>query len=101
MIDMKERQIGDPDIATSVERSVMLRFIDRHWATFLSSMEHVKQNIGGQAYGQRDPVLEYKKKGLELFNIMIDNIRNDIVLNFMRCQVRVDNIPAPVQNSEE
>jgi preprotein translocase subunit SecA len=97
---MKEKQIGDPMIAISVERSVMLKFIDRHWATFLSSMEHVKQNIGSQAYGQKDPVLEYKKKGLELFNIMIDNIRNDIVLNFMRCQVRVDNIPMNAQKNE-
>ena len=93
MIDMKEKQIGDAEIAESVERSVMLRFVDRHWATFLSSMEYVKQNIGSQAYAQRDPAMEYKKKGVELFNTMIDNIKDDVVLNFVRCQVRVDPIP--------
>jgi len=94
LIDMKEKQIGNPELAKSVERSVMLRFVDRHWATFLSSMEYVKQNIGGQAYAQRDPALEYKKRGVELFNIMIDSIKLDVVRNFMTCQVRV-NPPAP------
>jgi preprotein translocase subunit SecA len=95
MIDLKERQIGDPDIAKSVERTVMLRFIDRHWIAFLSSMEYIKQNIGSQVYAHRDPVMEYKKKGVELFNTMIDDIKNDVVVNFNRCQVRVNNEPAP------
>ena len=93
MIDMKERQIGDPEMAKSVERTVMLRFMDRHWATFLSSMDYVKQNIGGQAYAQRDPAMEYKKKGVELFNVMIDEIKEDVILNFMHCQVRINPIP--------
>lgn len=87
LIDMKEKQIGDEELAVSVERAVMLRFIDRHWAEFLSSMEYVKQNIGSQAYAQRDPSLEYKKRGVELFNNMIGDIKNDIVFQFMRCRV--------------
>jgi preprotein translocase subunit SecA len=93
LIKMKENQVGDIVVAKSVERSVMLRFIDRHWATFLSSMEYVKQNIGSQAYAQRDPAMEYKKRGVDLFNTMIESIQKDVVLNFMRCQVRVNNTP--------
>lgn len=89
LIDMKEKQIGNPDIIANIEKSIMLRFIDRHWATFLSSMEYVKQNIGNQAYAQRDPSLEYKKRGVELFNTMINDIKEDVVHNFMRCQVSV------------
>ena len=90
MIKMKEKQIGDLAMALTVEHSVMLRFMDRNWATFLSSMEYIKQNIGGQAYGHKDPALEYKKRGVELFNIMIDKIKEDSVSNFMRCQVKID-----------
>jgi preprotein translocase subunit SecA len=101
LIKMKERQVGDIVIAKSVERGVMLRFIDRHWATFLSSMEYVKQNIATEAYAQRDPTLEYKKRGVELFNTMIETIQSDAVLNFMRCHVKVENIPASNRSDSE
>lgn len=94
LVEMKERQIGDPEIAKSVARSVMLRFIDKHWVNFLSSMDFVKKNIGSQAYANRDPALEYKKKGVELFNIMIENIQKDVVANYMKCQVKVEPMPA-------
>ena len=90
LIEMKEKQIADPAIAASVMKTVLLRFIDRHWATFLNSMEYVKRNIGSQSYGQKDPVVEYKKKGLDLFNVMIDNIKLDVISNFMKCQVRIE-----------
>jgi preprotein translocase subunit SecA len=89
LINMKEKQIGNQPLAASVERNVMLRFIDRHWTVFLSSMEYVRKNIGSQAYAQRDPSEEYKNKGLELFNTMIDDIKDDIVYHFMRCQVTI------------
>lgn len=90
LIDMKENQIADPEIASSVERNVMLRMIDRNWAMFLGSMEYVRSNIGSQSYGQKDPSLEYKKQGVTLFNLMIDRIREDIVKNFIRCQVKIE-----------
>ena len=90
LINMKEEQIGNLEIARSVERSVMLRMTDRHWATFLNTMEFVKKSVGNQVYAQKDPVLEYKKKGVELFNDMIDNICLDVIANFMNCQVKYD-----------
>ena len=97
ILDMKENQIGNKEIATHLQRSMMLKFLDKHWSTFLSSMEYVKQNIGGQAYAQRDPAMEYKKRGVELFNEMIDDIKYDIIKNFVNCQVRVEMPTAPVQ----
>lgn len=90
IIDMKEKQINDLVIARSVQRNVMLRFLDRHWATFLSSMDYVRQNVSAQSYAQKDPALEYKKRGVELFNTMIDDIKDDVVLNFVRCKVNVN-----------
>ena len=89
LIDMKEKQIGDEHIAQSVARNIILRFLDRNWVSFLSSMEYVKQNVGSQAYAQRDPSLEYKKRGVELFNIMIDNIQKDVVKNYLNCNVQI------------
>lgn len=100
LIDMKEKQIGDSELAMSVEKSVMLRLIDRHWVTFLSSMAYVKQIIGNQSYAQRNPSMEYKKRGVELFNAMIEAIQEDIVFHFMRCQVRVDDQPPATENEE-
>ena len=101
LIDMKERQIGDKALALSVECATMLRFMDLHWSMFLSSMEYIKTNIGGQAMAQRDPALEYKKKGVDLFNIMIDDIEKATVLNFMRCQVKSESIPMMRQRVAE
>ena len=89
LIDMKEKQIGDEHIAQSVARNIILRFLDRNWVSFLSSMEYVKQNVGSQAYAQRDPSLEYKKRGVELFNIMIDNIQKDVVKNYLNCNIQI------------
>jgi preprotein translocase subunit SecA len=89
LITLKEKYLQDEDLIRSVERNIVLRSIDRNWSIFLSSMEHVKQNIGGQAYAQRDPSMEYKKKGVELFNSMIDSIKENAVSSFMHCQIKI------------
>ena len=94
LIDMKEKQIGDKALALSVECATMLRFTNVNWSKFLSSMEYIRSNIGNQAIAQRDPALEYKKRGVELFNTMIGDIQKDIVLNFMRCRVTSESIPS-------
>ena len=95
LINMKEKQIGEPAFVHSVERACILKFLDMNWSKFLSSMEYVKRNINGQAYGQRDPVMEYKKKGLELLNKVIEDTQLLAVKNFLNCSVKVD---APQQD---
>ena len=94
LIDMKEKQIGDPALALSVECATMLRFTNTNWSKFLSSMEYIRSNIGNQAIAQRDPALEYKKRGVDLFNTMIGDIQKDIAMNFMRCRVTSQSIPS-------
>lgn len=88
LIGLKEQEFGDQELSEIVERATMLRFIDRNWSQFLSSMEYIKQNIGSQSYAQRDPSVEYRKRGLEVFNEMIEQMKYDIVRNFMLAQIR-------------
>ena len=100
LIDMKEKQIGEPAFVQSVERACILKFLDMNWSRFLSSMEYVKRNIGGQAYGQRDPVMEYKKKGFELLNKVIEDTQLAAVKNFLTCAVKVEKPPVPADVKE-
>lgn len=94
LINAKKQEINDPVIFDQVQRSVMLRMIDRNWTTFLTSMDYIKQHIGSESYAQRDPAVEYKKKGVVMFNKMVENAKHEIVFQFMRCRV---NVGAPVQ----
>ena len=68
-----------PELMRRVEREVMLRIIDSHWVQHLTNMENLRQGIGLQAYGQRDPLVMYKKEGHETFQNMQAQIQGDIV----------------------
>jgi len=65
----------------SIERELMLRVIDGHWVYHLTTMENLRQGIGLQAYGQRDPLVMYKKEGHEQFQNLLARIQFDIVHN--------------------
>ena len=67
------------DTMRVIEREVMLRVMDAHWVQHLTSMENLRQGIGLYAYGQRDPLVMYKKQGHELFQGLLDRIQYDIV----------------------
>jgi preprotein translocase subunit SecA len=64
-------------------------------------MEYIKQHINSEAYAQRDPAVEYKKKGVVMFNQMVQNAKRDIVFQFMRCKVNVGPPvpPPPTKNA--
>ena len=68
-----------PELMRSVEREVMLRIIDGHWVQHLTGMENLRQGIGLYAYGQRDPLVMYKKEGREKFDDLLARIQYDIV----------------------
>ena len=68
-----------PEMMRSVEREVMLRIIDSHWVHHLTAMENLRQGIGLHAYGQRDPLVMYKKEGHDKFQELLDRIQYDIV----------------------
>jgi preprotein translocase subunit SecA len=90
----KEKQVGE-ELMRLVERSVMLRTIDSKWVDYLTQMEHFREGIGLRAYGQRDPLIEYKNEAFQMFQELSANIQADIVANMFRVQVHVE--PPPPQ----
>ncbi|HLH67654.1 MAG TPA: preprotein translocase subunit SecA [Candidatus Dormibacteraeota bacterium] len=91
--EAKEQQIGDEQLCRAVERYVILRTIDTKWVDYLTQMEHFREGIGLQAYGQRDPLVEYKNEAFRMFNELTESIRADVVANMFRVQVMPQEPP--------
>ncbi len=85
--ETKEAEFPDPDRIREVERIILLRVIDHKWMDHIDDMDQLRQGIGLQAFGQRDPVVEYKFAGFDMFNEMIDAIAEDTVKALMHIQV--------------
>ena len=88
------------------ERMIMLNVIDNQWKDHLLSMDHLKEGIGLRGYGQKDPLIEYKKEGYELFQDMMDRIEDETIRYLFFLQ-RVEesgpegNVPYPEVWAEE
>jgi len=67
------------DILRRVERDIMLQIVDAQWKDHLYSLDHLKEGIGLRGYGQRDPLVEYKKESFALFQAMKDRVDEEIV----------------------
>ena len=96
----KEDLVG-PDIMRQTERIVMLQVIDNQWKDHLLSMDELKQGIGNRAYGQKDPLVEYKKESYELFTAMMDRIEDETVRYLFFLQVQTDRPVLPFPSDEE
>ena len=83
----KEALFPDPEQIREVERVVLLKVIDRKWMDHIDDMDQLKQGIGLQAYGQRDPVVAYKMMGYDMFDEMSQGITEDTVRLLMHIQV--------------
>ena len=83
----KEAQFTEPEQIREIERVVLLKVIDRKWMDHIDDMDQLKQGIGLQAYGQRDPVVQYKMMGYDMFDAMTDSITEDTVRLLMHIQV--------------
>jgi len=68
-----------PELMREMERVIMLNVIDNQWKDHLLSMDHLKEGIGMRAYGQKDPLIEYKKESFVLFQDMMDRIEDEAV----------------------
>ena len=75
----EKEQIVPRDILTRVERDIMLQIVDAQWKDHLYSLDHLKEGIGLRGYGQRDPLVEYKKESFTLFQDMLARIDEEIV----------------------
>src|SRR5207244_9975697 len=91
----KEDVIG-ADIMRQTERMVMLQVIDDQWKDHLLSMDHLKEGIGLRGYGQKDPLVEYKKESYILFQDMMDRIEDETIRYLFFLQVTQGPQAAPV-----
>ncbi len=91
--DKKVEEVG-ADLMPLVERDVMLQTVDWQWMEYLTQMEHFREGIGLRAYGQRDPLVEYKNEAFEMFNELRERIQASIVARIFRVQVQ-RNAPVP------
>lgn len=79
LYESKEAEFPEPEAIRELERVILLKVIDRKWMDHIDDMEQLRQGIGLQAYGQRDPLVEYKMSGYEMFDEMTQNIREETV----------------------
>ena len=83
----RERQFG-VEVMRELERHLYLFTLDEHWRDHLHELDYVKGGIGLQAYGQRDPLVQYKKEAFGLFETMMGEVREDFVQRLFRVQVQ-------------
>lgn len=88
----KEAEFPEPETIRELERVILLKVIDRKWMAHLDDMDQLRQGIGLQAYGQRDPLVEYKLMGFEMFDGMTQNMREDTLrlLYHVRVEEKVE-----------
>ena len=79
LYESKEAEFPEAEAIRELERVVLLKTIDRKWMDHIDDMDQLRQGIGLQAFGQRDPVVEYKLSGFEMFNDMIENVQQETV----------------------
>ena len=79
LYEAKEAEFPEPEAIRELERVVLLKVIDRKWMDHIDDMEQLRQGVGLQAYGQRDPLVEYKMSGYEMFDEMTQHIREETV----------------------
>ncbi|MBR6771093.1 MAG: preprotein translocase subunit SecA [Lachnospiraceae bacterium] len=79
LYESKEAEFPNPEAIRELERVILLKIIDRKWMDHIDDMDQLRQGVGLQAYGQRNPLVEYKMSGYEMFDEMTQNIKEETV----------------------
>ena len=87
LYESKEAEFPEPEAIREIERVILLKVIDRKWMDHIDDMDQLRQGVGLQAYGQRDPRVEYKLNGYEMFDEMTQNIREETVRLLFRVRI--------------
>ncbi|MDE7283765.1 MAG: preprotein translocase subunit SecA [Lachnospiraceae bacterium] len=87
LYESKEAEFPEPEAIREIERVVLLKAIDRKWMDHIDDMDQLRQGVGLQAYGQRDPLVEYKMSGYEMFDEMTQNIKEETVRLLFRVRI--------------
>lgn len=92
----KETEVG-PEAMRTYERIIMLNIIDAQWKDHLLAIDHLKQGIGLVGYGQKDPLVEYKKESFDMFQAMLDRIDTITIRTLFNLQVVTEQAPEALQ----
>ncbi|MBK8158959.1 MAG: preprotein translocase subunit SecA [Rhodospirillaceae bacterium] len=79
-----------PDLMRAIEKSLILQVLDQNWKEHLLHMDHLRHAIGLRAYGQRDPLNEYKREGFEMFEAMLDRLREQATSMLSHIEIRAE-----------
>jgi preprotein translocase subunit SecA len=90
--DRREQEFG-AELMRELERRVVLSVLDRKWREHLYEMDYLREGIGLRGYGQRDPLVEYQREGYDMFNGMMEGIKEESVGNLFNLQVQVQENP--------
>ena len=85
--EFKEAEFPEPEQIREIERVILLKVTDQHWMNHIDDMDQLRQGIGLQAYGQRDPVTEYRFQGYDMFEEMTESIREETVKALMHVRI--------------
>lgn len=85
--EMKEAEFPEPEQIREIERVILLKVTDQHWMNHIDDMDQLRQGIGLQAYGQRDPVTEYRFQSYDMFAEMTESIREETVKALMHVMI--------------
>ncbi|MBT3906348.1 MAG: preprotein translocase subunit SecA [Rhodospirillaceae bacterium] len=88
---MAEKAVNfGPDVMRTVEKSLLLQLLDQTWKEHLLTLDHLRQGIGLRAYGQRDPLNEYKSEAFDLFSAMLENLRETVTQTLAHIELQVE-----------
>ena len=88
MYKRQRRETLNEEISKKLDSSIFIHSIDSKWVEHLTVMDNMRQSIGLEAIGQRNPLIQYKKMGFEMFSLLVQNIKSQIVSD----SIRVSNI---------
>jgi len=88
----REREFGS-EFMRMLEKNLLLQILDTQWKDHLLAMDHLKEGIGLRGYGQKDPLVEYKKEGFDMFEQMTFRITSEFLIRLFHVQVQVDEAP--------
>ena len=102
LYNQKEKEMG-PELMRQVEKLVMLNTLDNLWMNHLEDMEYLRDSVRLRAYGQRDPLVEYKNEGRQLFKDLLLNFEAQvatIILKVQPPQKKIENLKLKIENSQ-
>ena len=100
LYDVREKEIGAPTMR-ELEKAIMLRVVDSKWMDHLDAMDALKEGINLRAYGQKNPLVEYKFEAYEMFEEMVDSIKRTVVTFLYHIQITYSSTVPKAENHLE